>query len=118
MPSRTNPAAKLRARITFRRAIAGQVVSEAQLLGRPVRDDAGTRVRRVADVVVRWDIGAAHHSIVGVLVAVGRAVVRVSGDDVTLAQHEISKPACLLLVVLLSVKSPRDSGMSAPTTRA
>ncbi|MBV9514152.1 MAG: PRC-barrel domain-containing protein [Mycobacteriaceae bacterium] len=95
MPLRTNPTAMLRARITFRRAIAGQVVSVAQLLGRPVRDDAGTRVGRVADVVVR-----------------------VSVADVTMAQQETSKPACLRFVVLLSVKSPRDSRMSAPITRA
>jgi sporulation protein YlmC with PRC-barrel domain len=79
----------LRARITVRRAIAGQVVSVAHLLGRPVRDDAGTRVGRVADVVVRWDAGATHPIFVGVLVGAGRAVVRVPGDDVTLAQHEI-----------------------------
>jgi sporulation protein YlmC with PRC-barrel domain len=79
----------LRARISVRRAIAGQVVSVAHLLGRPVRDDAGTRFGRVADVVVRWDAGATHPIFVGVLVAVGRAVVRVPADDVTLAQHEI-----------------------------
>src|ERR1700730_10657508 len=45
----------LRERIEVRRAIADEVISLANLLGRPVLDDAGSRVGKVSDIVVRWE---------------------------------------------------------------
>ena len=63
--NRRRLAATLREQIAIRRTIADQVISLAQLLGRPVRNDAGARVGRVSDVVVRWDAGVAHPPVVG-----------------------------------------------------
>jgi len=46
-------ATALRDQVAVRRTIGDQVISLAHLRGRPVRDDAGTRVGRVSDIVVR-----------------------------------------------------------------
>lgn len=47
-------------RLSVRQAIAGQVISLANLIHRPVLNDAGTRVGRVSDVIVCWDAGVAY----------------------------------------------------------
>ena len=81
--------ATLREQIAIRRAIAGQVISLAQLLGRPVRTDAGARVGRVSDAVVRWDGGVAHPPVVACLIRVGSGLALVEMGDVVLRQNEI-----------------------------
>jgi sporulation protein YlmC with PRC-barrel domain len=99
--NRRGLATALREQIAARRTIADQVISLAHLLGRPARDDAGTRVGRVSDVVVRWDAGVAHPPVVGVLVRVGSGFAFVDRADVTLrqtgvrlrsAQLDVSRP--------------------------
>jgi len=66
-----------------------RVISLAHILGRPVRNAAGTRIGRVSDIVVRWDAGDEHPPVTGVLVKVGGALAVVQPADVTLSQTEI-----------------------------
>lgn len=79
----------LRDQINRRRVIADQVISLANLLGRPVLDDTGRRVGRVNDLVVRWDSGVSYPVVVGVLIKVGRGFALAWESDVTLAQSEV-----------------------------
>ena len=81
--------ATLREQIVIRRAVAGQVISLAQLLGRPVRTDAGARVGRVSDAVVRWTGDVVHPPVVACLIRVGRGLALVEMGDVVLRQNEI-----------------------------
>jgi len=81
--------AALQKRISARRTIADQTISLAHLLGRPVLDDAGTRVGKVSDVVVRWDAGVTHPLVVAVLVGVGRGLAHVDLQDVALTQARV-----------------------------
>jgi len=48
------PTERVRDHLDVRRALSSQVISLAQLVGRPIRDPQGTMVSRVSDVVVRW----------------------------------------------------------------
>jgi sporulation protein YlmC with PRC-barrel domain len=70
-------------------AFSDRVISLAHLLGRPVRNTAGTRIGRVSDIMVRWDAGTEHPPVTGVLVRVGRGFVVVLLTDVTLRQTEV-----------------------------
>ncbi len=79
----------LRDRIAVRRTIAGQVISLASLLGRPVLDLDGSRVGRVNDVVVHWEAGTGYPRVSGVLVRLSKGLVLVSESDVTLDQHKV-----------------------------
>ena len=89
-PANRKPlATALRDQVALRRTIGDQVISLAHLLGRPVRDDEGTRVGRVGDIVVRWDDGVTHPAVVGVVVHVGRSDVFVQHADVTLHQTAV-----------------------------
>jgi sporulation protein YlmC with PRC-barrel domain len=91
-------ASTLREQIAVRRTIADQVISLAHLLGRPVRDDTGTRVGRVSDVVVRWGAGGTHPAVVGVLVRVGGGFALAEQPDVTLRQTEVRLRSARLTV--------------------
>ena len=84
--STTGPASVLHDWFSVHRAMAGDVISLANLLGRPVLTADGSRVGRVDDVVVRWHADIAHPLVSGLLVQVeqGRGLLGVS--DVTLAQ--------------------------------
>ncbi|MDT5242928.1 MAG: hypothetical protein QOD36_304 [Mycobacterium sp.] len=68
---------------------ADRVISVAHIIGRRVRNAAGTRVGRVSDIVLRWDAANEHPPVTGVFVKVrgGLAIVQVA--DVTLTQTEI-----------------------------
>jgi hypothetical protein len=79
----------LREHLAVRRTMADQVISLASLLGRPVCDDAGTRVGRVSDIVVRWDAGVAYPPVVGVLIRAGSGFAFAELADVTLRQTEV-----------------------------
>jgi sporulation protein YlmC with PRC-barrel domain len=65
------------------------VISVAHILGRPVRNAAGTRIGRVSDIVVRWDAGDEHPPVTGVFVKVRGGIAVVRRADVTLSQTEI-----------------------------
>jgi magnesium transporter len=69
--------------------LADRVISVAHILGRPVRNAAGTRIGRVSDIVVRWDAGDEHPPVTGVLVKVRGVVAVVQQADMTLTQTEI-----------------------------
>jgi sporulation protein YlmC with PRC-barrel domain len=65
------------------------VISVAHILGRPVRNVAGTRIGRVSDIVVRWDAANEHPPVTGVFVKVRGAQAVVQQADATLSQTEI-----------------------------
>jgi sporulation protein YlmC with PRC-barrel domain len=70
-------------------SLADRVISLAHILGRPVRNDAGTRIGRVCDIVVRWETSNEHPPVTGVLVKVRGALASVRQADVILSQTEI-----------------------------
>ena len=78
-----------RKHFAFNGTLADRVISLANILGRPVRNDAGTRVGRVNDIVVRWDAANEHPPVTGVFVKVRGALAAVQQADVTLSQTEI-----------------------------
>lgn len=80
-PQRKKAAERLQDNLAARRAISGQMISLARLLGRSIRDTEGTRVARINDVVVRWDSGAAHPPVVGILVSAGKGLALVAARD-------------------------------------
>jgi PRC-barrel domain len=55
-------------------ALADRVISLADILGRPVRNGAGTRIGRVSDIVVRWDAANEHPPVTGIFVKVRGAL--------------------------------------------
>ena len=93
--------AALHKQIAARRATADQTISLAHLIGRRALNDAGSRIGKVSDVVVRWDAGVAYPPVVGVLVGVGSGLALLDLQDVTLTQtgirvrpgrHVVSRP--------------------------
>jgi magnesium transporter len=70
-------------------ALADRVISVAHIVGRPVRNGAGTRIGRVSDIVVRWDAANEHPPVTGVYVKVRGAIAAVRPADVTVTQSEI-----------------------------
>lgn len=90
----------LRDRIAVRRTIAGEVISLANLLGRPVTDPDGNRVGKVNDVAVRWDAGTDHPRVSGVLIAVGKGLALVDASEVTLTQSGARLPSTRTLVAM------------------
>ena len=78
-----------RKRFALSGALADRVISLAHILGRPVRNAAGTRIGRVSDIVVRWDAGNEHPPVTGVLVKVRAALAVVQQGDVALSQTEV-----------------------------
>jgi magnesium transporter len=89
-PEKRLPAtATLREHLALRGAIANRVISLAHVLDRSVRSDAGTRIGKVSDIVVRWDAGNDHPPVTGVLVRVGSTFAVVQQADVTLSQTEV-----------------------------
>ena len=54
----------------------------AHIVGRPVRNGAGTRIGRVSDIVVRWDAANEHPPVTGVFVKVRGALAAVRPADV------------------------------------
>jgi CBS domain-containing protein len=78
-------------RSAARRALAGQLISAAGLVGRPVRDAGGQDVGRLVDLVVRWDVGA-YPRLTGIIVRVGFRRAFVHDADVA----EIARSQVLL----------------------
>src|SRR6476619_4028130 len=66
--------------------LADRVISVAHIIGRPVRNVAGTRIGRVSDIVVRWDAGNEHPPVTGVFVKVRGAHAVGQQGDVPLSQ--------------------------------
>jgi MgtE-like protein len=70
-------------------AMADGMISVAHLLGRPVRNVAGTRIGRVSDIVVRWAADNEYPPVTGVLVKVGGGFAVIGQADVTLRQTDV-----------------------------
>lgn len=68
-------------RLLANRAVADALVSTAGLVGRPVRNRAGSEVGRLLDLVVRWQ-GEPYPPVTGVVVRVGRRKAYVPVDQV------------------------------------
>jgi hypothetical protein len=73
-----------RDRRAVRQAVAGQLLSLANLMGRPVVDPSGTRVGRVNDVIVRWESVTPHPPVTGIVVRVGKGFATIAAPAVTL----------------------------------
>jgi MgtE intracellular N domain len=95
---RKTPAERLQENLAARRAVSGQMISLARLLGRPLRDKRGVRVARIKDVVARWDGGAAHPPVVGVLVSAGKGLAFVAARDLTFGMREVRLRSTQLVV--------------------
>ena len=96
----------LRDQIAVRRTIAGEVISLANLLGRPVVDVDGSRVGRVNDVAVHWEVGTAYPRVSGVLVSLSKGLALVSESEVTLEQSKVRLRSSQMSVA----KPVRDEG--------
>jgi CBS domain-containing protein len=59
-------------RLTALRHVRSELVSLAGLIGKPVLNQAGQQIGRVADVVARWDSNQAYPPVTGLIAAVGR----------------------------------------------
>jgi sporulation protein YlmC with PRC-barrel domain len=95
---RLDAVATLRDKLAVRRIIAGEVISLANLLGRPVLDTDGTRVGRVSDVVVHWDAGTTYPRVSGVLVSLGKGFALVGSRELTIEQVKVQSRSAGLLV--------------------
>ncbi len=89
--SRHRPRAnRLVARQAFavRRALAGELISLAGLLGRPVLDLSGSKVGKVRDVAVR-PAAKDHPPVVSVLASFGKGHALLAAGEVTLTQSAV-----------------------------
>ena len=59
-------------RLTALRHVRSELVSLAGLIGKPVINQAGQQIGRVADVVARWDSDQPYPPVTGLIVRVGR----------------------------------------------
>src|ERR1700689_4804483 len=59
-------------RLTTLRQVRGELVSLAGLIGKPVINQAGQQIGRVADIVARWDSNQPYPPVTGLIVHVGR----------------------------------------------
>jgi len=83
------PVSNLRDQLAARRTIAGELISLANILGRPVEDPDGHRVGRVNDVAVNWEAGTANPRVSGVLVNLNKGLVLVDASEMTLEQSKV-----------------------------
>jgi len=79
----------LRDEIAARRTIADEVISLANLLGRPVVTASGQRVGTLDDVAVHWNAGTTYTYVSGVLVSVNKGLAFVNSSDVTIEQSKV-----------------------------
>jgi hypothetical protein len=73
------------------RRAAGELISVARLLGRPVRNHEGRRIGSVDDVTVRWTDHDTHPPVTGVIVRVGRGLAHIDIDAVDLHQDAVER---------------------------
>src|SRR6202167_4116165 len=59
-------------RLTTLRQVRSELVSLAGLIGKPVLNQAGQQIGKVADVVARWDSNQPYPPVTGLIVRVGR----------------------------------------------
>jgi len=59
-------------RLTALRQVRSELVSLAGLIGKPVLNQSGQQIGRVADVVARWDSNQPYPPVTGLIVRVGR----------------------------------------------
>jgi hypothetical protein len=70
----------------------------ARLVGRPLRDLEEVKVARINDVVVRWDSGAAHPPVIGILATAGKGLAFVAARDLKFGQDEVRLRSAQLVV--------------------
>jgi len=92
------PTERVRDHLDVRRALSSQVISLAQLVGRPIRDPQGTMVSRVSDVVVRWDTSAIHPLVTGILADARKGDAFVGVRDILLEQTGVRLRSAKLVV--------------------
>lgn len=85
----TSGRGRLRDRLAARRALAGELISLAHLVGRPVLGPSGARIGRLSDVVIHWEHGITHPLVAGILVKVGKGLAFVAAQDATMRQSRV-----------------------------
>jgi sporulation protein YlmC with PRC-barrel domain len=89
---RTGPVSAWRDLKALRHTLAaGELISLANLVGRPFVDSAGNRVGLINDVIVRWESGVAHPPVVGVVVKIGKGLARVAAGEIILTQSGVRR---------------------------
>ncbi len=102
---------KLRDQLAVRRTIAGELISLANLLGRPVVDTDGDRVGRVNDVVVHWEAGTANPMVSGVLVSLSKGFALLDASEVTFEQSKV-RVRSTRISVAKAVRHVSDIGLA------
>lgn len=74
-------------RLLASRAVREAIVSLAGIVGRPVRNQSGAEVGRLADVVARWTDDSSYPPITGIVVRVGRRLAFIDIDRVERVNH-------------------------------
>jgi CBS domain-containing protein/sporulation protein YlmC with PRC-barrel domain len=87
-------------RLTTLRHVRGELVSLAGLIGKPVLNQAGQQIGRVADVVARWDSNQPYPPVTGLIVRVGRRRAWLPVDAV----EEISRERVRLRTARLDLR--------------
>ena len=85
-PDRRTLAATLHEQLAARRAFADQALALGHVLGRPILNSQGTRVGKIADIVVRWDTHSTYPHVTYVLAPVGRGFGVIDASEVVLGQ--------------------------------
>jgi CBS domain-containing protein/sporulation protein YlmC with PRC-barrel domain len=87
-------------RQTTMRHVRGELVSLAGLIGKPVLNQAGQQIGRMADVVARWDSNQPYPPVTGLIVRVGRRRAWLPVDAV----EEISRERVQLRTARLDLR--------------
>ncbi|MDA8343472.1 MAG: CBS domain-containing protein [Actinomycetota bacterium] len=86
-PRRTRRRNRTR-RILATREVRDAIVSLAGLVGRPVYNQAGAEIGRLADVVCRWSDGQTYPPVTGLVVRIGRRLAFVDASVVGSVAHD------------------------------
>jgi CBS domain-containing protein len=75
-------------RLLTTRAIRDSLISVAGIINRPVLNQTGAEIGRVADVVARWDGEESYPPVTGFVVRIGRRLAWLSIDQIGDVQHD------------------------------
>jgi hypothetical protein len=92
------PIAGVRERQAVHQALAEQIVSVAQLVGRPIRDPSHVVVSRVRDVVARWESGPKHPPVTGIVADALLGRVFIPAQDLVLRQSGVQVQSANVVV--------------------
>jgi len=74
-------------RVLATKAVRESIVSLAGLVGQPVRNQSGSEIGRLVDVVCRWSDGQTYPPVTGIVVRVGRRLAFVDASLIEQIEH-------------------------------